>query len=122
MIIIKPFDPSSLKEIERAIQASDLGITPSCEGKIIRLRVPPLSIERRGQLASQVKKMAEAARVAIRNARRDANKETDAKQKASELTEDQAKKGKEAIQKLTDEYEKKITEILQAKTNEIQET
>ncbi len=122
MIIIKPFDPSSLKDIERAIQASDLGITPSSEGKVIRLTVPPLSIERRNQLASQVKKMAEAARVALRNARRDGNKETDAQQKASDLTEDEAKKGKESIQKLTNDYEKKVTEILEAKTKEIQET
>lgn len=122
MIIIKPFDPSSMKDIERAINASDLGITPSSEGKVIRLMVPPLSIERRNQLAAQVKKRAEAIRITIRNARRDGNKETDAKQKASELTEDEAKKGKDSIQKLTNDYEKKITELLDAKTKEIQET
>lgn len=122
MIIIKPFDPGSLKEIERAILASDLGITPSGEGKVIRLTVPPLSIERRNQLASQVKKMAEAARVTIRNARRDGNKEADVKQKAAELTEDESKKCKDNIQKLTNNYEKKVTDILEAKTREIQET
>ncbi len=122
MIIIKPFDVSSLKDIERAIHASDLGITPSSEGKVIRLTVPPLSIERRNQLAARVKKMAEAARVTIRNARRDGNKDVDTKQKASELTEDEAKKGKDDIQKLTNDYEKKVTELLDSKTREIQET
>lgn len=122
LIIVKPFDPSGLKDIERAIQASDLGITPSSDGKVIRLIVPPLSIERRNQLASQVKKMGEASRITIRNARRDGNKDADKQQKASELTEDEAKKGKDAIQKLTDQYEKKVTELLESKTKEIQES
>lgn len=122
MIIIKPFDPSSIKDIERAINASALGITPSSEGKVIRLTVPPLSIERRNQLAGLVKKMAEAARITLRNARRDGNKEADAKQKASDLTEDEAKKGKDLIQNLTNDYEKKVTAMLDAKTTEIQET
>ncbi|MBN1555908.1 MAG: ribosome recycling factor [Phycisphaerae bacterium] len=122
LIIIKPFDPSGLKDIERAIQASNLGITPGTDGKVIRLVVPPLSIERRNQLAGQVKKMAEATRVAIRNARRDGNKDAEKKQKASELTEDEAKKGKDDIQKLTDQYEKNVTELVDAKTREIQES
>ncbi len=122
MIVIKPFDPTSLKDIERAVQASDLGITPNSDGKVIRLAIPSLSIERRNQLAAQVKKMAEASRVTVRNARRDGNKETDKKQKASELTEDETKKGKDDVQKLTDQYEKKITELLKTKTQEIQET
>jgi ribosome recycling factor len=122
MIVIKPFDPSTTKDIERAIQASDLGITPSTDGRIIRLSVPPLSMERRTQLVSQVRKMAEAARVSIRNARRDGNKEADKQQKTSELTEDDAKKGKDDIQELTKQYEAKITEVLDAKSTEIEET
>ncbi|HOF18443.1 MAG TPA: ribosome-recycling factor, partial [Phycisphaerae bacterium] len=122
LIVIKPFDPSSLKDIERAIQASDLGITPNADGKVIRLSVPSLSGERRVQLVSQVKKMAEASRVTIRNARRDGNKEVDTQQKASELTEDQAKKGKDDIQNLTKKYEALVDEILAAKTKEIEET
>jgi len=122
LIIIKPFDPSGMKDIERAIQASNLGITPSHDGKVIRLSIPPLSIERREQLKGQVKKMAEAARVTVRNARRDGNKIIDAKQKASELTEDEAKKGKDTVQKLTDRFEKGITELIAAKTTEIQDT
>ncbi len=122
LIVIKPFDPTSLKDIERAIQASDLGITPNSDGKVIRLQVPPLSTDRRQQLVGQVKKMAEATRITIRNARRDGNKEADKQQKASELTEDEAKKGKDDIQNLTKQYEGKVEEILQAKMKEIQET
>jgi ribosome recycling factor len=122
LIIIKPFDPSSLKEIERAIQAGNIGITPSSDGKMIRLVVPPLSMERRNQIAGQVKKMAEASRVTIRNARRDGNKDAEKKQKDAELTEDEAKKAKDEIQKLTDQYEKAVTEIVDAKTKEIQES
>ena len=122
MLMIKPFDPSSIKAIERAIHASDLGITPSSDGKIIRLMVPPLSIERRNQMASAIKKSAEATRVTLRNARRDGNKEADRQQKASDLTEDECKKGKEAIQKLTADYEKKVTTIVDAKSKEILES
>ena len=122
LILIKPFDPSSLGEISRSIQASELGITPSTDGKVIRLVVPPLSMERRQQLAAQVKKMSEAAKVSVRNARRDGNKEVEKQEKEGELTEDEAKKAKAETQKLTEEYEKKITEILDAKIKEIQET
>ncbi len=122
MIVIKPFDPSSIKEIERAILGSDLGINPNVDAKIIRLQVPPLSMERRGRLVAQVKKMAEAARVVVRNVRRDGNKEVDKQQKASELTEDDAKKGKDDIQDLTKGYEEKIQETTDAKTREIEET
>jgi ribosome recycling factor len=122
LIVIKPFDPNSLRDIERAIQTSNLGITPSTDGKVIRLTIPPLSGERRLQLTGQVKKMAEASRVAIRNARRDGNKEIERQEKASETTEDQAKDAKDETQRLTDEYEKKVTDILDAKIKEIQET
>jgi ribosome recycling factor len=121
MIVIKPFDPASLKEIERAIQASNLGITPAQDGKVIRLSVPPLSMERREQLISQIRKMSEATRVAIRNARRDANKDIDKEQKDSILTEDQADKGKELVQELTKQYEDKVTALVDAKTMEIRE-
>jgi len=121
LIVIKPFDPSSIKDIERAILASSIGITPSTDGKVIRLAVPPLSTERRQQIAQQLKKMAEQTRVAIRNARRDGNKEIEKLEKASELPEDDAHKAKEDVQKLTGEYEKKVSEILEAKTKETQE-
>ncbi|MFP4107184.1 MAG: ribosome recycling factor [Phycisphaerae bacterium] len=121
MIVVKPFDPGSVKDIERGIQASDLGITPSSDGKIIRLSIPPLSMERRDQLVNSTKKMAEQAKVAIRNARRDGNKEVDKQEKASELTEDEAKKGKDDIQELTRKYEAKVDELLEAKRAEITE-
>jgi ribosome recycling factor len=121
LIVIKPFDPLSLKDIEKAIFASNIGITPSNDGKVIRLAVPPLSTERRQQLAAQLKKHSEAARVAIRNARRDGNKEVDRQETESLLTEDQAKRAKDEIQKLTDQYEKQVSEVLEAKTKEVQE-
>ena len=122
LIVIKPFDPSGTKDIEKAIYASDLGITPMTDGKLIRLQVPALSMERREQLAAQLKKMAEACRVTIRNARREENKEADKQQKASELTEDDCKKCKDEIQKLTRHYEDKVNEMLEAKTKEVRET
>jgi len=121
LIVIKPFDPSSLKDIEKAIYASDLGITPNVDGKVVRLAVPPLSGERRVQLAAQLKKMAEAARVAVRNARRDGNKAIDQEEKASEVDKDDARRAKDQMQKTTDRYTKMIDEALAAKTKEIEE-
>lgn len=121
LIVIKPFDPGSVKDIERGIQASDLGITPSTDGKVIRLVLPPLSMERRQHLTAQIKKMAEAARVTIRNARRDGNKEIDKQEAEKELTEDDARKAKDHTHKLTEKYEAMVTEVLAAKTAEIQE-
>ena len=122
LIVVKPFDPSSLKEIEKAIYASDLGITPHVDGQVIRLSVPALTGDRRRQIATQMKKMAEAERIVIRNARRDANKQVDKEQKSSELTEDEARKIKDDVQKLTDKHEKEITRIMEAKITEIEDT
>ena len=122
LIVIKPFDPSSLKDIERAIQASELGITPSSDGKVIRLPVPALSLDRRKQLAAQLKKLAEAARVTIRNARRDANKQAEDEQKGGEMTEDDLEKCREEIQKLTDQYNKQVDATLEEKNKEVLET
>jgi ribosome recycling factor len=121
LILIKPFDPSSVKDIERAIQTSDIGITPGTDGKVIRLPVPALSMERRNQIAKQLKTMSEQARIVVRNSRRDGNKEVDRQEKEGDLTEDDARSAKEEIQKLTDKHEKAITEILDGKTKEIQE-
>lgn len=122
LIVIKPFDPASVKEIERAIQASELGITPASDGKIIRLPVPPLSVERRNKLAGQLKKLAEAARVAVRNIRRDANKLAETEKSESTLTEDDEKSCKEDIQKLTDQYSRKIDGLLEDKQKEVMES
>jgi ribosome recycling factor len=121
LIMIKPFDPGTLKDIERAIQAANIGITPNSDGKVIRLAVPSLSTERRNQIAGQLKKMAEASRVSIRNARRDANKDIDAQQKDSACSEDEANDAKESVNGLTKQYEAKVDEVLNSKTVEIQE-
>ena len=121
LIVIKPFDPTSIKEIDRAIQASELGITPQSDGRIIRLVVPPLSGERRKHLSHQVKSLGEQAKLVIRNARRDANKAIDTEEKDGTLPEDDAEKGKEQVQDLTKDYEKKVDEALAAKVKEIEE-
>jgi len=122
LIVIKPFDPSSVKTIERAIQASDLGITPNTDARIIRLAVPALSVERRKQLASQLKKLAEQARVAVRNVRREANKTIHKEKEDGTLPEDDAEKCRDEIQKLTNEYAEKIDRILAEKNKEVMET
>lgn len=121
LILIKPFDPGSLKEIERAISASDLGINPNSDGKLIRLVVPPLSMERRQKLVGQVKKLAEQTRIVIRNARRDGNKKIDSLESDSEITEDQSRKAKDDVQELTKKYEEQVTQTLDAKSKEIEE-
>ena len=121
MLVIKPFDPSTLKDIERAIEKSEIGINPQNDGKIIRLPVPPLSTERRGQLAAQVKQLAEHQKVAVRNARRDANKALSAAEKTKELTEDDVKSGEKQVQELTDNYCKQIDRLLDEKSKDIME-
>jgi ribosome recycling factor len=121
MLVIKPFDPGSVGDIAKAIQASDLGITPAVEGKIIRLAIPPLSEERRKQLGHQVKETAEAAKVTLRNVRRDAIKHIDTEEKSKVISEDEAKRGHEGATELVHEYEKQIDEALKHKTAEIME-
>ena len=120
-IVVKPFDPSILKDIEKGIQTSDIGITPSNDGKSIRLPVPQLSGERRHQLVQQVRKMGETQKIALRNVRRTVNKQADAEKKASTLTEDQADSIRESVQKLTKKHEDEIDSLVQAKTMEIEE-
>ncbi len=119
MIVIKPFDPSSVGEIEKAIQASNLGINPQNDGKVVRLNIPPLSEERRLQLAARVRTLAEEARVSIRNVRRDANKQLDKEEKDSEITEDECHRGRDEVQKLTGQYEDQVNETLEKKTEDI---
>ncbi|MBN2212590.1 MAG: ribosome recycling factor [Sedimentisphaerales bacterium] len=121
LIVIKPFDASSLKDIEKAIIASSLGITPNTDGRVIRLSVPALSGERRQQLANQVKQMAEQARVSVRNTRRDANKHFDQAEKDKTITEDDRDKGKKEIDDLTKKYTSQIDDVLKTKTDEIME-
>ena len=119
VIVIKPFDPSTLKDIQRGIEKSGLGINPQNDGKMIRLPVPPLSTERRNQLVAHVRSLAEQQKVAIRNARRDANKALEAQKKAKTLTEDEVESGQEQIQKSTDDYCKRIDTLVEEKSKEI---
>jgi len=121
MIVIKPFDPGSVHEIAKAVQASDLGITPVVESKMIRLSIPPLSEERRKQLGHQIKEAAEAAKVALRNIRRDAIKHLDTEEKGKSISEDESKNGQTGATDLVHEYEKQIDEALKHKTAEILE-
>ena len=120
-ILIKPFDPASLKDIIKGIEAANLGINPINDGKQIRLVLPPLSGERRQQLLGKVKEAAEHARISMRNVRRDANKQIDQDEKESGIPEDQAKQGKEAVQELLKKFEAKVDELVQAKHKEITE-
>ena len=117
LLVIKPFDPSALGGIEKAIQKSDVGINPMNDGKVIRLQIPPLSQERRKQLAARAKEISEEARISIRNIRRDANKEADGISKT--MSEDDLKRLKDEIQNLTKAFEAKVDAALEAKTQEL---
>ncbi len=120
-ILIRPFDPSVIGDIVKAIQASDIGLTPNSDGKAVRLNVPPLSVEQRKKLVGRVKDLAEEARVAIRNIRRDANKQADHEQAEKVLTEDDPERCKEEIQSLTKRFEGKVNDIADKKSAEILE-
>ena len=119
MIQIQPWEASLIKEIEKAILCSDLGLTPTNDGKCIRLVFPELTEERRKELAKDVKKKAENAKVAIRNIRRDANDAIKKEQKANEISEDEAKQLEDKIQKLTDKYITEIDKAIEEKSKEI---
>ena len=119
--MISPWDATLLKPIEKAIQASDLGINPTDDGKVIRLVFPAPSEERRKDLVKQTKKYSEEAKVAIRNIRRDAIEKFKKQQKASEMTEDDYKIAEKDIQKLTDDYIKEIDKISDKKEKELTE-
>ncbi len=118
-LVIAPWETSLLKEIEKAINASDLGINPSNDGKVIRLAFPVPTEERRKELAKTVEKYAEEAKVAIRNIRRDANDKCKEMKKNGEMTEDEQKASEKSIQDMTDKYVKKADEIADAKKKEI---
>ncbi len=118
-IAIRPFDGSLLNAIMKAIQASELGLAPQSDGRIIRLNIPPLSTDRRRQLVARIKEMAEDARIAIRNVRRDANKHADTSHKDKLLTEDDRDKVKEQIQELTKQYEGNVNTSASEKEKQI---
>ena len=119
MLVIQPWDKTALKAIERAIQASDIGINPNNDGSVIRLVFPELTEERRKDLVKDVKKKGEAAKVAMRNIRRDAVDSIKKAQKAGEITEDDQKKDEEAVQKMTDKFVEKVDKTVEEKTKEI---
>ena len=118
-ILIQPWDASQLKEIEKGIVKSDLGLTPSNDGKVIRLTMPTLTEERRKQLAKSVGKFAEDARVAIRNVRREANDKMKALGKEKKISEDEERRGHDQIQKTTDRFTAKIDELTKKKEHEV---
>ncbi len=119
LIVIQPWDGSVLKEIERAILASDIGITPNNDGKVIRLNFPELNEERRKELVKDIKKMGEEAKVAVRQVRRDGLDEFKKQQKDSLITEDDLKQAEDQVQKLTDKYVVEIDKLTDAKEKEV---
>jgi ribosome recycling factor len=121
LITIQPWDVSVIKDIEKALLKSDLGLTPSNDGKIIRLAIPPLTEERRKQLAKSVHKICEDHKIAIRNIRRDANELLKSLKKDGDIAEDEAFKGQDQVQKITDEFVKQIDDIFKEKEKEILE-
>jgi ribosome recycling factor len=121
LILIVPWDASVIGAIEKAIQKSDLGLTPSNDGKVVRLSIPQLTEERRKELVKVVKKMAEEGKVKLRNARRDANEELKSLKKNNKMAEDELFAAQEEVQKLTDQYIEKTDKILATKEKEIME-
>lgn len=118
-IIIKPFDASCLKDVEKALKSSEVGLNPQVEGKAIRINVPPLSEDRRKQISGQIKQMGEQAKVSIRNIRRDANKKIDDLEKAKEITEDLRDKAKKDVDEITKKYTEQIEKETKAKMDEV---
>ncbi|ANB59840.1 ribosome recycling factor [Anoxybacillus amylolyticus] len=121
LLVIQPYDKSILKDIEKSILASDLGLTPSNDGSVIRIAIPPLTEERRRELVKVVKKYSEDAKVAVRNIRRDANDELKKLEKNGEITEDELRSYTDDVQKLTDDHITKIDAITKDKEKEIME-
>jgi ribosome recycling factor len=121
LIVIQPWDKGIIGEIEKAIRSSELSLNPSNDGKVIRIAIPPLTEERRKDLAKLAKTQAEQSRVAVRNIRRDGNEELKKNQKNGDLTEDEESRNVEELQKLTDSYINKINQVLEEKEKEIME-
>ncbi len=118
-LVINPWDKSAMKEIEKAIRNSDLGLNPTNDGEVIRINVPALTEERRKELCKQAKKASEEFKVRIRNERRDANDKLKKLEKEGEITEDELKKAQDNVQKMTDKYTKEIDSLLETKEKDI---
>ena len=121
LLTIRPFDPGSLKTIERTIQASDLGLTPGNDGKLIRLVIPPLTEERRHELVKIVHSRAEDARVAVRNVRRDVHNDLREFEREKAISEDDLHRGETELQKLTDRYVEELNKVAERKESEVLE-
>ena len=121
LMTIQPWDKSQIGLIEKAIQRSDLGLTPVNDGKIIRLAIPPLTEERRKELVKQVKRVGEETKIALRNIRREGNEALKALEKTKKIPEDDLRRGQEHVQKTTDGFTVKVDEILHAKERELME-
>jgi ribosome recycling factor len=120
-IVIRPYDPGTLKDIEKAIVSSGLGFNPQNDGRLIRINIPPLSAEVRRKMVTRVKDLAEEAKIAIRNVRRDGNKAADLAEKDKDLSEDERDNAKEQIQNLTKQYEERVVDVARAKEAEVME-
>jgi ribosome recycling factor len=120
-IMVRPYDPTIIKDIEKAISAGELGLNPQNDGRILRINVPPLSTEVRRKMVARVKDLAEETKVSIRNIRRDANKSADSAEKGKALSEDERTRLKEEIQELTKKYEQKVVDLAKARESEILE-
>ncbi|MCA9189039.1 MAG: ribosome recycling factor [Pirellulaceae bacterium] len=120
-IVIRPYDVSTIKDIEKAIVASDLGFNPQNDGRVIRINIPPLSTDVRRKMVSRIKELAEETKVSIRNIRRDANKAADAAEKDKSFSEDVRDQAKEEIQELTKKYENLVTDMAKTREAEVME-
>jgi len=121
-ILIRPYDASTIKDIEKAIVAGDLGLNPQNDGRVIRLNVPPLSTDVRKKMVSRIKELAEDAKISIRNIRRDANKAADQSEKDKELSEDDRDKTKDSVQELTKKFEAQAGELAKGRETEVLES
>lgn len=118
-LVIRPFDSSTIKEIEKAIVASELGLNPQSDGRIIRINIPPLSTDVRKKLVARIKDLSEESRVSIRNVRRDSNKAIDTEEKDKLISEDDRDKAKEAVQELTKKFESSVTDLARNRETDV---
>ena len=118
-LVIRPFDSSTIKEIEKAIVASELGLNPQSDGRIIRINIPPLSTDVRKKLVARIKDLSEESRVSIRNVRRDSNKAVDTAEKDKTISEDDRDKAKESIQELTKKFENSVTDLARSRETDV---
>lgn len=119
LIVVQPFDPSIISEIEKGILQADLGLNPSNDGQVIRVPIPPLNEERRKEMVRLLSKMAEEGRISLRHARRDGNEEVKQRMKEGELSDDEGRRAMDEIQELTDTYTQKIDDMMESKEKEV---